>query len=282
MPELALDDVTLAYDDSGETNLPPIVFLPGLSQSRSTWARITPAVAGTWRVLALDHRGHGDSGHAPGTYLLPRYGADTAAFLERVVGEPAVLVGHSLGGVIAAYVARTRPELVRSIFLEDPPLFRGEEMERSSQPGGVAAMFPLLRQVAREMRERKAPFAEYETIARAAPALNRKGSMADVLGDEGVVALARSLSTLDPEIFTPAIEGGAISAPELSLPLPCPVYMVRADPELGAAFTEPDEARFLATNPHATVEMFTGASHAVHDEQPDRFIAELLAFIGKT
>ena len=94
MPDLVLDDVTLVYDDSGEPGLPPIVFLPGLSQARSTWARIVPAVAGRWRVLALDHRGHGESSHA-GSYVLTRYGGDTAAFLERVVGEPAVLVGHS-------------------------------------------------------------------------------------------------------------------------------------------------------------------------------------------
>ena len=59
--------------------------------------------------------------------------------------------------------------------------------------------------------------------------------------------------------------------------------MLRADPSLGAAFTPEDEARFLATNPDATVELVGGASHVIHDEQPGRMlevVRRALAGIG--
>ena len=280
MPRFETGRITLAYEDSGERDRPPILFLHGLSQAGSTWSRIAPAVAERYRVITLDQRGHGDSEHAPGTYDVTHYVADTAAFCERVVGEAAVLVGHSLGGVIATQLANERPDVVRALFLEDPPLFRGAD-GASREPSGVAKIFPVARQVLSEMRERNAPLAEYETLVRAAPSLARTGSMLDVLGDEGVAAIARSLSTLDPETFTPAIDGttfgGVVPAPKLT----CPIHVVRADPAFGPAFTEHDEERFLAANPHALVEVFEGASHAVHDEQPDQFQQALLAFLDR-
>ena len=48
---------------------------------------------------------------------------DLIAFLEGVVGEPAVLVGHSLGGLVSAETIMRRPELVTRALLEDPPMF---------------------------------------------------------------------------------------------------------------------------------------------------------------
>jgi pimeloyl-ACP methyl ester carboxylesterase len=76
-------------------------------------------------------------------------------------------------------------------------------------------------------------------------------------------------------VFTPAIDGTALAGAQPDVPLPCPVAVLRADPALGAAFTADDEARFLATNPHAAVESVEGASHAIHDEQPDRVLAAI-------
>jgi pimeloyl-ACP methyl ester carboxylesterase len=65
-------------------------------------------ITGGRRVVRLDLRGHGASAHAPGTYLIDRYGADVAAVLERVAARPAVVVGHSLGGVAAWWFAQRR------------------------------------------------------------------------------------------------------------------------------------------------------------------------------
>ena len=76
----------------------------------------------------MDFRGHGESDRAPGTYRLEDYVADALSVLERL-GQPAQLVGHSLGGAVAWTVAQRRPELVRAAFLEDPPPYMGEPEE---------------------------------------------------------------------------------------------------------------------------------------------------------
>ena len=184
MRELRLGDATLAYDDTGESELPPIVLVHGLSSSRQTWSRLVPRLAGRFRVLRYDQRGHGESSHVP----------DAVAFCEQAVGQPAVVAGHSLGGVVAAVLGRERPDLVRGVFLEDPPLFRADEEEPSET--GVSRMFPVLYQVLTGMRGRNAPFEEYETMIGSAPAMNGKGTLRDAFGDEGVRAHARALAGL--------------------------------------------------------------------------------------
>jgi pimeloyl-ACP methyl ester carboxylesterase len=117
---------------------------------------------------------------------------------------------------------------------------------------------------------------EWIAIVGGVPAMNGSGTMADVIGPDATRAMAEAFSRLDPEVFTPAIEGTAI-AWSGDAPLSCPAVVLRADPALGPAFTTEDEARFLQTNPSARVVMCEGASHAIHDEQPARFLDELLA-----
>jgi pimeloyl-ACP methyl ester carboxylesterase len=274
VPEFERDDVVLAYDDVGQGDGPPIVLLHGLSQARTTWAGFVPSLSQGRRVVAVDHRGHGESSHAPGTYDLSHYGPDAVAFCDQVVGEPAVLVGHSLGGVIAQYVARERPDLVVAVVLEDPPLFFGEATEEPNS--GVATFFPMMREMLRGLRDRGAALEEYEAVVRAAPALNGSAAtMADILGEEGTRAQAEAWRRLDPEVFTPAIDGGALAGAEPEVPISCPIRLLRADPALGPAFAPAHEERYVAANPHAVVEEVTGASHAIHDEQPGRMLAAI-------
>lgn len=273
------DGLSLTYDDDGSGQA--IVLLHGLSMSRRTWDRFVPDLEDRFRVVRLDQRGHGTSSHAPGTYVLDAYVSDTVAFLEKIVAEPSILVGHSLGGVIAHGVAQAHPDLVRSVLLEDPPLYVADRMRTGltrDEASSVARMFPVMQELSRDMQARNAPLEEWVAILGGVPALNGSGTMADVLGPDGTHAMAEAFSRLDPEIFTPAIDGRAIAgAPDLAEPLACPTVVLRADPDLGPAFTTEDEERFLRTNPHARVVLVEGASHQIHDEQPDRFLDELSA-----
>ena len=274
MAYFAHDGLKLAYDDSGERDRPAVVFLHGLSSARTTWWRIAPSVADRCRVVALDQRGHGESEHAAGdTYVLAKYNADTIAFCEEVVGQPAVLVGHSLGGVVAASVAAQRPDLVRGLLLEDPPLYRGQDSQRS--PSGVAAFFPVLQQVLRDLQARGAPVEECEAMLAATPAMNGTSTLADVMGPHGAREHALAWMRVDPEVFTAAIDGHALADATPDAPLACPTILLRADPALGAAFTTDDAQLFARSNPDAIVKVVDGASHIIHDEQPELFNREL-------
>ena len=100
----------------------PSYLLHGLSANSTSWAPVIARTAREWRSYALDLRGHGRSARTPGRYRLDDY-IDDADRLLQVIGEPAVVVGHSLGAVVAASLAQDRHPLVAAVFLEDPPLY---------------------------------------------------------------------------------------------------------------------------------------------------------------
>lgn len=279
MPVFRREGVGLRYDEF-EGDGVPVVLLHGLSSARTTWHRVVPELAGR-RVLALDQRGHGESDHAPRTYDLAHYAADAVAFCEEVVSGSSVLVGHSLGGVVAFVVARTRPDLVRAALLEDPPLYRGESAASDEPRSGVAVFFPVLREMLRDMHRRDASVEEYTAVLRNVPAMNGHGTMAEVLGDEGMLGYADAWRCLDPEVLTPAIDGGAIAGVEPDTPLEVPCVVLRADPHLGAAFDDRDADRFHRVNQAARIVRVAGASHALHDERPDLVRDELLRLLAE-
>ncbi len=270
---LACRGVDITYDDTG-SGADTVVLLHGLGSARSTWDPLVASVAQRARVQAVDQRGHGDSSHAPGTYTLAHYVADAITVCDTVTDPPVVMVGHSLGAVVAASAARLRPDLVRGVMLEDPPLYRGDP-----QQNPAVAFFAMLRQVTLDMQARHAGVDDYEALLRVVPSPNGAGSFADVLGPHGTRARAQSLATIDPEVFAPVADGSGLDGVQPDATLACPVRVLRADPSLGAAFTDADEARFRISNPHAHIEVVQGASHFVHDEQPERFLAEVHAFL---
>jgi len=106
---------------TGPEHGPPVLFLHGVSRSGRDFVPLFPALAGSWQLHTLDHRGHGGSDRAPRrAYRITDYARDAAAVV-RALGRPVVLFGHSLGAVTAAAVAAAEPGLVRAAVLEDPP-----------------------------------------------------------------------------------------------------------------------------------------------------------------
>ncbi|MFI1287920.1 alpha/beta fold hydrolase [Streptomyces sp. NPDC088353] len=107
---LPSSDGDLAYLDTGSGD--PVVLLhSGWVDHRVLDAQIT-ALAAEFRVIAPDVRGHGSSANATGPF---RWADDLAALLRHLDAGPAVLVGVSMGGVIATDTVLEYPELVRGV-----------------------------------------------------------------------------------------------------------------------------------------------------------------------
>lgn len=105
------------YGDPG-TLLPPVVLLHGLFGSSTNWHSIARRLAETRRVLVPDLRNHGRSPHRePMTY--PAMTEDLAALLDDQGIDEAALVGHSMGGKAAMWLALTRPERVQALIVAD-------------------------------------------------------------------------------------------------------------------------------------------------------------------
>jgi pimeloyl-ACP methyl ester carboxylesterase len=114
------DGLMIAAESFGKPGHVPVIFMHGGGQSRSAWLKAARAIADRgYHALTLDLRGHGDSDWASdGCYDLHCYSADLEIII-RNIGETAVLVGASLGGLVALDTAARFPHLVRAISLAD-------------------------------------------------------------------------------------------------------------------------------------------------------------------
>lgn len=117
---IRINGLTLHYREWGNPGAPPVVLLHGGSAHAHWWDFFGDAIADTYRVLALDLRGHGDSEHAdPPAYRIADYAVDLAAFADALPVPRFHLVGHSLGGIVATAYAGRAPERVRSLVIVD-------------------------------------------------------------------------------------------------------------------------------------------------------------------
>ena len=97
-----------------------LLFLHGFGNDAHVWDWVAPALAQHYRVLALDHRGHGRSDRDPeGRYDHETMARDVAAALESLGAQRVVLVGHSLGGRVAMRFAGLFPEQVAGLVIVD-------------------------------------------------------------------------------------------------------------------------------------------------------------------
>jgi len=128
---LQLDGARIRYIDAGHG--PPVVFLHGLGASLYAWRKNLGVVAAAgFRVIAFDNRGCGLSDQPPAPYDNAAYAHLAIALMDSLRLSDAVLVGHSMGGAIAAEIAIDYPQRARGLVLigsaglgaREPLLFR--------------------------------------------------------------------------------------------------------------------------------------------------------------
>jgi pimeloyl-ACP methyl ester carboxylesterase len=273
---VAHDGIELNVEVEGTEDGPVVAFLHGVAGSAMTYGWLPPEITEGRRILRIDLRGHGGSGHAPGTYVLDRYGADVVEVLRQVAGRPAVLVGHSLGGSTGWWIAQHHPEVLTAAFLEDPPLYMGEPEEHAKNP--AAAMFPVLRDRAIAMREEGlTPEQAAERLA--ASPMGPDVTMGDVQLADGILARAHAQLAMDPEVLTSAAERTTLGPTDLVAPVGVPVLILAAG--VVPAFTIEHEERLAATHPDVEVVRVAGAGHGIHDEKAGRqaYVDALAAFL---
>ena len=92
-----------------------IVLSHALGCDLSMWDELATTIAATHRVIAYDHRGHGDSDTPPGDYTLAQLADDAARFINAVAREPVVWIGLSMGGMVGQEIALRHPALVKAL-----------------------------------------------------------------------------------------------------------------------------------------------------------------------
>jgi abhydrolase domain-containing protein 6 len=110
-----------AHADAAPANAPTVVMIHGFTGSKENWYPLASQLRGRYRLLIPDLPGWGESERKPGTdYGFSAQAQRIADFIEvESPGKPVVLLGHSMGGGIAALVAARYPRLVAKVGLLD-------------------------------------------------------------------------------------------------------------------------------------------------------------------
>jgi pimeloyl-ACP methyl ester carboxylesterase len=252
MTSAAIDATGLSYREQGAGT--PVVLIHGTAAS--TWGDLPDRLAG-YRVVAYDRRGFGASGGEPGISLSD-HATDAAELLTALDAAPAIVVGWSIGGVIALELTAARPELVSGLVIVEAPL----HAKRHPRPRMVAAIVAaqLLGRAGRPQpgARRFLDWACRNVAAGRGLDCVPEGARAAML-DNGAAIVAELGGGTGEHLGAAAL--AAIEAPI--------VWLVGgdSDPAFGAA-----ARRAAAALPSAEFRTVPGSAHAMQFDRPDAIV----------
>ena len=126
MPVLTRGEVRLAFDDEGSGS-PPLVFVHGIGSNGRFWSSQVEHFRRRHRVLAVDLRGHARSDSPEQAYTIRGFADDVGWVCSELGVELPLVIGHSLGGLVALELAATRSAAVAAVVLIDSVLLPGAD-----------------------------------------------------------------------------------------------------------------------------------------------------------
>ena len=149
-----INDIQMAYTDAGDG--PPVVLIHGYPFNRSLWNEQVAALSSSYRVIAPDLRGFGETDASDGPATMNRMAQDVAQLMDHLEIPQAVIGGLSMGGYVALAFYKQFPSRVRALILadtraqadtEEAKQTRAQQAEKALSEGmaGIAdAMLPKL------------------------------------------------------------------------------------------------------------------------------------------
>ena len=263
--KLQLGDRHINYAE-GSNNGPPMLLIHGISGHWQDWDSVLPFFTSDWQAYAVDLRGHGKSSWVNNDYHWRNYALDQVEFIERVVGEPVFVVGHSLGGATAVGLNALRSDLVRAAVYEDPPLFVHQRWEGNQFRISFTATLEVL--------DTKPGF---DTIFAHVRETNPD------LDDDYCRNRAEKLIAMDPDVFRSTLSGRARAnwrSEDLLQRAKAPGLLLQAEPSLGSALNDEEAEKAMKLLPQAEFEKWDDSGHGMHSSFPERFVERVSRFFS--
>lgn len=250
---LQADDVTLRAVrlGAGDTTL---VLLHGYGESLMSWRAVADRLGTRFRVVAVDLPGFGVSDKPDGAYTLDAMHRRMAAFIARWTEGPVIVVGHSMGGEIAASLALAEPRIVAAVLIAPAGYAIAEVID--SLPAGVAGLAGAVTPLVLPVHD---PQWLREPDARAAY--------------DPVLDTAYQHST---RMVLEQFDFSALRGRFTALAKPVLVIWGRQDPTIPFETAE----AIMAELPNGTLVPIDGALHRPHQAQPDRVAAAIEQFFS--
>lgn len=256
----------------GSVDNEPLVLLHGLMNNARYWEHIAERFVDRWCVYAPDLRGHGESEHAPGGYLVWAFAMDLRGFVEEMDLEAFDLVAHSIGSRIAMAYARDHSHRLKHLVLAD----MGPQMADQGARG--------IRRSTGEAQKAPGFATEAEAIehfARLYPGRDRDFLLRQVYAslqlDE---ATGNLVFRFDPAIHQATGRGAIVEIPYLweSLEhITCPTLVIRA--EKSKILSREIAEEMVRRLPNGRLIEIADAGHQVPLHQPEAFSRAVREFL---
>ncbi len=248
--------INLHYTRTGGSK-PPLILLHGLTANGACWAALAHAIEEDYDVIMPDARGHGKSSVPDHGYRYEDHANDVVGLTEALRLSHPILIGHSMGGLVAAVVASRAPQLLRCLILADPT-FLSPIVQRKVRDSDVADQHRRylnmsLDDLVAEARSRH-PDRSLDTVELIARArLQTSMSAFDVLTPPNP-NYRRVVSAIDVPVLLVIGGSGGVVSPEIA-------------------------AHLQRINPRLQVEQIPEAGHGLPYDQPERFAVVVKSFL---
>jgi len=251
--------VRLPYVERGRRAGVPVLFLHGTSDSWRSFETVLPELPDWMRAIAVTQRGHGDADRPATGYRTEDFAGDVAALMDALEIDEAVIVGHSMGGSIAQRFAIDHPARLLGLVLVGARASWHRHPEVVALGEAVAILSdPVDPDFVREF--------QLSTLARPVSPAYLDAVVAESLKLPARVWRASFAECVFQADHTALL--GRIAAPTL---LMCGG---RDD------FAGDEQDALVAAIPGANLLTYPDAGHALHWEEPQRFAADLAAFVA--
>jgi pimeloyl-ACP methyl ester carboxylesterase len=262
MPHVRIDAVDLYFEIEGEG--PPLLLLAGLASDSQSWAPVRPVLAQRFRLILPDNRGCGRTTPQDAPISLARMADDAAALLDHVGVARAHVLGHSMGGLIAATFAARHAQRVDRLVLAGACAQANARTRTLMQDLARLRAEPIPRELFFRMMYPWlfAPpfFADPNAVSEAA---RLSSDYPYPQSDAAYAAQAAAAGGFDAAALA------AIAAPTLIL---CGALDLLFSPD-------ESEASFVAIADRRT-DVLPGAAHSLHWDQPAAFSAAVAAHLS--
>lgn len=252
--------VTLQYIEHGKPSGVPVVFLHGVTDSCRAFEPLLERLPDTIRALAVSQRGHGASSKPEHGYRYRDMADDLAAFMDALALPAAVIVGHSMGSMVAQRFAADHPHRVAGLVLMATfrTLHRDPAVEAYWNEALATLTDPVDADFVRAF--------QLSTLARPVP--------------EEFLEMVVCQSLLVPARVWQEAFRGFLDTPDFSSELArvtAPTLIAWG--ELDAYTGRADQEALHTIIPGSRLIIYPGAGHGFHWEDPDQFAQDLISFI---
>lgn len=263
MPYVNNQGVNVYYESWGSGGT-PIVFLHPWSANGYIWYYQLFCFAGGNLCVTLDHRGHGRSEKPPEGYSIGEHAGDVAAVMDSAGVERAVVVGNSIGGMIAMQLCLDHPDRVRGLVIIDSATGMSEGM-----PEGAAEAM---------LRDRDGTFGQLLDGTVSARSKRERPEILELMQSQFKVE-----SNFPPHVFDSSIRdlGGVFNwnITDRLKEINCPTVVFVGEEDNA---TPVAANKLLADNiPGAQLEVIAEVGHFYQLERPTEFNAALRNFIKR-